>query len=89
MTIEEEKQKVREIHKQIAKDFGYGYIEDLDLMFIHVNNEPQMIPVEQSLCFPLLPSKQFYYFVQQLKIVMCSHTDIYFPENQEPEEQLE
>ncbi len=41
-------EKIREAHKQMAKDFGYFYDEELDQCFITVNQDPTLIPVAQK-----------------------------------------
>ncbi len=44
--------EIREAHKQMAKDFGYLYDEELDQCFITVNEDPTLIPVEQKYTAP-------------------------------------
>lgn len=46
------KEKVRNAHKQICKDFDYGYEEETDLMFIYINHVKIPVYIEQAYCFP-------------------------------------
>ena len=53
LETQEEKQKIRDAHKQIAKDFGYSYDKKSDMSFIRINDDLTDIPVEQAYTFPL------------------------------------
>lgn len=53
------KERVREVHKQIAKDFDYDYLESEDLMFVWVNDSNKLIPVSQKYQFPLKETTQW------------------------------